>query len=91
MGRFDEQLRYRKIVLEKISQEQPIRWKNIIRDTVKETGSSTKSQIALDWLLNQNYIRRAGRGIYEMTPKGFKFLAGLLISNNPGETQDESV
>ena len=82
MGRFDEQLRYRKVVLNEINQKQPIRWKDIIRKTIEETGSSTKSQIALDWLLRKGYIQRAGRGIYEMTIKGTKFLAGLL-SNSP--------
>ena len=82
MGKFDEQLRSRKVVLNEINQKQPIRWKEIIRGTIDETGSSTRSQIALDWLLRKNYIRRAGHGIYEMTSKGMKFLDGLL-SNNP--------
>lgn len=82
MGRFDEQLRYRRVVLEEISRAQPIRWKDIIKSTIDETGSSTKSQIALDWLLRRGYIRRPFRGVYEATTKGTKFLAGLL-SNNP--------
>ena len=82
MGKFDEQLRSRKVVLYKISQEMPIRWRDVIKETIEETGSSTKSQIALEWLLKQGYIRRKGRGVYESTIKGAKFLAGLL-SNDP--------
>ena len=87
---FDEQLRCRKVVLGKISQEQPIRWKDIIRGTIEETGYSMKSQTALDGLLRGGYIRRVSRGVYETTAKGTKFLAGLNDPCSPELTGHES-
>ena len=70
MKGFDEQLRCRKVILEEVSQNQPVRWGAIISGTIAATGSSTKSQRALDWLRKKRYIKRATRGVYEITPKG---------------------
>jgi len=91
MSSFDEQLRYKKVVLEEITQRQPVRWKDIMKNTVKVTGSSTRSQFALDWLLRKGYIRRTGRGIYETTAKGTKFLVGLKNTCSPELTGHEEL
>lgn len=88
MKGFDEQLRCRKVVLEEISREQPVRWRDIIIGTIEETRTPSKTQGALDGLLRGGYIRRVRRGVYETTTKGTKFLAGLL-SNNPGRMESK--
>jgi len=90
MGRFDEQLRCRKVVLAKVSEGKSIRWREIINGTIEATGSSTKSQSSLDWLRNKGYIKRVEVGVYEITAKGTKFLAGLNNTCSPELTGHES-
>ena len=91
MGRFDEQLRCRKVVLSKISQEKSIRWREIINGTIEATGSSTKSQSSLDWLRKKGHVKRVEIGVYEITTKGTKFLAGLNNTCSPELTGHEEL
>jgi len=74
---FDRQLQNRRVVLRKVVDDGPVRWRDVISATAQQTGSSKTSQSALDWLLDKGHINRKTRGVYEGTEKGVKFLNAL--------------
>lgn len=74
MRGFDEQLKSRKVVLRKVIDDGPVRWRDVISGTAQQTGSPKTSQSSLEWLLDKGYINRIKRGVYEGTEKGVKFL-----------------
>ena len=68
----DETLRVARIIL-RVLGDGPKRWTELGKLTTKVSPSYGRFQSTLRWLLENGYVRKARRGIYEITDKGRAF------------------
>ena len=68
----DETLRVAGIIL-RVLGDGPKRWTELGKLTTKVSPSYGRFQSTLRWLLENGYVRKARRGIYEITDKGQHF------------------
>jgi len=72
----DKKLRIARIALDRL-QEGPMRWTQLTKIVVKESPSPWKAQVIIKWLLENGYVERPEKGVYNITEKGRTLLKSI--------------
>lgn len=75
----ERQLNNMRIILSAL-EGTPKRYMEILNKTIPETGSHNVSKYMLAFCVEHEYIKKASRGVYEITEKGVEILRALKYS-----------
>jgi len=78
MKTFGRRMALAKSVLSKLADTESMRWVALVKEVLRNGGTPHTFQSILQFLLDNEYVTRRERGVYEITKKGRDFLEVII-------------